>query len=196
MTHNGNNILICGKPLEDCLQKIERFHNWKAPGLVLGLFMVDWALEQIGPDIETDAIVESRYCLPDAIQLFTPCTIGNGWLKIVDWEKFALSLYDRRKLNGYRVWLDLDKTSHYPDLYNWYMRLVPKKDLPLKVLLEVIISAKRSVLSSRKIHMTRYYKRVKKGDIAICSECKEAYPVSQGSQCAACQGDTYFEYQA
>jgi len=34
--------------------------------------MVDWAIERIGNDIEADAIVETRHCLPDAIQLFTP----------------------------------------------------------------------------------------------------------------------------
>jgi len=82
---------------------IEQFHNWKAPGMVLGLFMVDMARELLGPGVEADAIVESRHCLPDAIQLFTPCTVGNGWLKVLDWDKFALSFYDRIKLKGYRV---------------------------------------------------------------------------------------------
>ena len=196
MAYDGSNILICGRPLEDCLHTIEQFHNWKAPGLVLGLFMVDWALEQIGPDVEADAIVESRHCLPDAVQLFTPCTVGNGWLKVLDWDKFALSLYDRRKLNGCRVWFNLEKARKYPDLFNWYMRLVPKGDLPLEVLLEVIFDAKRSVLSSRSIRMINSFERIKKGEIAVCSGCGEAYPVSQGPQCTACRGGAYFEYQA
>ncbi|MBW2597236.1 MAG: formylmethanofuran dehydrogenase subunit E family protein [Deltaproteobacteria bacterium] len=80
---------ICGRPLSECLRRIEEFHGFKAPGLVLGLFMVDLAQEKIGADVEADAIVETRYCLPDAIQVFTPCTIGNGWMKILDWDKFA-----------------------------------------------------------------------------------------------------------
>ena len=196
MADFGSNSLMCGRSLEDCLRTIEQFHNWKAPGLVLGLIMVDWALEQIGPEVEADAIVETRYCLPDAIQLFTPCTVGNGWLKILDWDKFALSLYDRRELNGYRVWFDLEKARKYPELYNWYMRLVPKRDLPLEVLLEVILAAKRSVLSSRMIRMSDFFKRTKKGDTAVCSGCGEAYRASQGNQCTACQGGAYFEYQA
>ena len=193
MADDESNKLIWGRPLDDCLHMIEQFHNWKAPGLVLGLFMVDWALEQIGSDVEADAIVESRHCLPDAIQLFTPCTVGNGWLKILDWDKFALSLYDRQKLNGYRVWFDLEKARKYPELYNWYMRLLPKKDLPLDVLLEVILEVKRSVLSSRSIRMTNFFDRIKKGEIAVCSGCGEAYPASQGHQCTACQGGAYFE---
>ena len=98
MVYEQGNTLICGKPIEVCLQMIERFHGWKAPGLVLGLFMVDLAQELIGCQTEADAVVETRHCLPDAIQLFTPCTIGNGWLKILDWDKFAprleTGLYD------------------------------------------------------------------------------------------------------
>ncbi len=87
--------MICGFSIDDFLRKIEAFHGWKAPGLVLGGFMVDWAREQLDPGVEADAIVETRHCLPDAVQILTPCTVGNGWLKVLDWDKFALSLYDR-----------------------------------------------------------------------------------------------------
>jgi formylmethanofuran dehydrogenase subunit E len=192
MKNETSNAMICGRPLKDFLGAIENFHGWKAPGLVLGGFMVDWARELIGPDIEADAIVETRHCLPDAIQIFTPCTIGNGWLKVLDWDKFAISLYDRRELTGYRVWLDLEKTRAFPNLYNWYMRLVPKKELPLEVLLDTILDARRAVLSSSPISVTRYHHRDKKGEISICPECEEAYPVSQGAACTACQGQGYY----
>ena len=195
MSAGTSNMLVCGISLEVFLKEIEDFHGWKAPGLVLGGFMVDWAQELIGPDVEADAIVESRHCLPDAIQLFTPCTIGNGWLKVLDWDKFALSLYDRRKLIGYRVWLDLSKAQIFPNFYNWYMRKVPKRDLPLEVLLETILDARRSILSSHAISVTRFYERKKKGNIGVCPGCGEAYPASQGSQCRACQGDGYYELQ-
>ena len=98
---------ICGRSLEAFLSTIETFHGWRAPGLVLGGFMVDWGQELIrnhlGLNIEADAIVETRHCLPDAIQLFTPCTFGNGWMKVLDWDKFALSLYDKHRLDGFRV---------------------------------------------------------------------------------------------
>ncbi len=69
--------------------------------------MVDLAQEPIGPGIEADAFVEPCHCLPDAVQLFTPCTYGNGWTKVLDWGKFALSLYDKKILAGFRVWLDI-----------------------------------------------------------------------------------------
>ena len=190
---------VCGHSLEAFLNTIETFHGWRAPGLVIGGFMVDWAQELIrnhlGPDVEADAIVETRHCLPDAIQLFTPCTFGNGWMKCLDWDKFALSLYDKHSLDGFRVWFDLKKAKSHPHLYNWYMRLVPKKELPLDVLLESILNTRRDVLSYRPIKVTHYHQPVKKGEITVCSGCGEAYPTAQGSQCSACQGKGYFTAQ-
>lgn len=188
---NRTNAIVCGRPLAECLRIIEDFHGWKAPGLVLGLFMVDWARELVGEGVEADAIVETRHCLPDAIQLFTPCTVGNGWLKILDWDKFALSLYDRRLYNGCRVWFDLEKARQFPDLYKWYMRLVNKKDLPLGVLLETILAAGRRVLSAEAVVVTRFNRRIKKGVVAVCPDCGEAYAAAQGPCCPACQGNGY-----
>ncbi len=123
-----NTITVCGKPIEKCLDIIQHFHGWKAPGLVTGVFLVDLAMSRIGCGIEFDAIAESRHCLPDAVQLFTPCTVGNGWLKVVDWDKFAVTLYDRRSLNGCRVWLDLEKTKRFPLYHGWFMQTIHKKD--------------------------------------------------------------------
>lgn len=193
MVHEPNNIMTCGKPLDTCFRIIENFHGWKAPGLVLGLFMVDLAQELIGTRTEADAIVETRHCLPDAIQLFTPCTVGNGWLKILDWDKFALSLYDRRTQYGCRVWVDLEKMRPYPKLYKWYMRLIPKKELPLDVLLGIILEAGRQVLSSQAITMTQFHDREKKTGINVCPVCNEAFKATQGSICRACQGNGYYE---
>lgn len=183
---------LCGRPLIDCLRIIEDFHGWKAPGLVIGMFMIDLARELVGEHVEADAIVETRHCLPDAIQLFTPCTVGNGWMKILDWDKFALSLYDRKKRYGYRVWLDLEKTRQFPNLYNWYMRRVPKKTLPLEVLVDTILSAQRAVLSYESVYITRLYERDKKGKTAICPVCEEAYAGKLGKVCIYCQGRGYY----
>lgn len=183
---------ICGLTLNECLRIIEDFHGWKAPGLVIGMLMVDWVRELVGEHVEADAIVETRHCLPDAIQLFTPCTVGNGWMKILDWDKFALSLYDRKKRHGYRVWLNLEKAKQFPDLYNWYMRRVPKKTLPIEVLVDTILSAQRAVLSYESVYITRLYERDKKGNIAICPVCEEAYAEKLGKVCIYCQGRGYY----
>jgi formylmethanofuran dehydrogenase subunit E len=193
MSVDFKHSVVCGRPLDECLRIIENFHGWKAPGLVLGLFMVDRARERIGANVEADAIVETCHCLPDAVQLFTPCTVGNGWLKILDWDKFALTLYDRRELCGVRVWLDLAKTRQFPHLYSWFMRRVSKKELPLEVLLDTILAAGDSVLSSLEINVTRFYQRQKKGETSVCPSCGEAYAAKLGVVCSACRGGGYYE---
>ena len=101
-------ILIAGKPVEAFMEEVRKFHGWVAPGVLLGGFMVDYALELVGKEVEADAIVDTRFCLPDAVQLLTPCTFGNGWMKVLDWDKFALSLYDKKTREGFRVRLDVD----------------------------------------------------------------------------------------
>ena len=60
-----------------------------------------------------DAICESPACLPDAIQMLTPCTVGNGWLKIVNTGRFAIILYDKKSGNGVRVSLDAHKLDRF-----------------------------------------------------------------------------------
>ena len=56
------------------LDAVESFHGYKAPGVVIGGIMVDFAMQQLPSNTLFDAISETTYCLPDAIQLLTPCT--------------------------------------------------------------------------------------------------------------------------
>ena len=50
---------VCGRPLKQFLEEVEKFHGWKAPGILIGGFMVDWGLEPLGGGVEFDAIVET-----------------------------------------------------------------------------------------------------------------------------------------
>jgi len=186
-------MTVCGRSFEDFMNTIERFHGWKAPGVVIGGFMVDLAQSHIPPDVEADAVVETVHCLPDAVQLFTPCTYGNGWMKVIDWDKFALTLYDKKTLEGVRVWLDIEKSRRFPDIYNWYMRLAPKRDLPLDLLLKGIEEAGRDMLSCAPVRIVRHHGKLKKGTIEVCGQCGEPYPILQGDRCLACQGKGYYE---
>ena len=183
--------MIAGKPIEAFMEEIKKFHGWVAPGVLLGGFMVDYALELIGKEVEADAMVETRFCLPDAVQLLTPCTCGNGWMKVLDWDKFALSLFDKKSREGFRVWLDVGKTVAFPNLHNWFMKLVEKKDLPLEVLNQTILEAGRETLSSAPVYITNYFAKIKKGKTGICSGCGEAYTLRQGALCLSCQGEGY-----
>jgi formylmethanofuran dehydrogenase subunit E len=175
------------------LEEIERFHGFAAPGVVIGAFMVDWAQEQLGAGIEYDAVVETCRCLPDAVQLFTPCTFGNGWMRVLDWDRFALTLYDRSTQQGVRVRLDAKKAELYPDVRNWFLKRVPKHALPLDVLLSSVLEARRAVLSTRPVRLTGRLRRPKKERVGLCPGCGEAYDPLRGNLCLGCREGSYFQ---
>ncbi|MFH0728172.1 MAG: FmdE family protein [Pseudomonadota bacterium] len=181
---------VCKK---DFLMAIENFHGRQAPGLVLGGLMVDLGIELLGGFSDPAAVVETQCFLPDAVQVLTPCTIGNGRLVILDWGKMALCLYDKNKLAGYRIWLDLKKARPFPRIYNWHMHLSPEKELRDDPVIEDILCAGRSILSWRAVPITQPLGGRTKQTLAVCPRCEEAYPVVQGDKCLSCQGETYFE---
>ena len=87
---------------------------------------------------------------------------------------------------------DLEKAKAFPNLYKWYLRMIPKRELPLDVLLALILDARRQVLSFRPISVTRYHHANKKVDVNVCPDCGEAYSAAQGMTCLACQGKGYY----
>ena len=188
-----SSLTFCEKPGDTLFLSLEHFHGDRTPGLILGALMVDWAFELLGIDSDPKAVVESRHFLPDAVQILTPCTLGNGRLVALDWNKMALSLFDRRRLAGYRVWLDLKKTRAIASIYAWQMNL----PLPPRVFTDDIISdllmAGRAVLSSRAIPVTRPFIPPRPGAMTVCPKCGEAYPASHGDHCRACRGESYYE---
>jgi formylmethanofuran dehydrogenase subunit E len=185
-------VTLCGKPGDVLLLALEHFHGDQTPGLIMGAIMVDWAFELLGIDSDPKAVVENRYFLPDAVQQLTPCTVGNGRLVILDWDKMALSLFDRRRMAGYRVWLDLKKTRSCPALYTWQMRLpLPTRKSSDHVISEVL-RAGRSVLSCRAVPITKDFVSPREDAMDVCPQCDEAFPVRQGSRCKACQGESYY----
>jgi len=184
---------VCGRPVERVLEEITNFHGFPAPGVVIGAVMVDWAKEHIGPGVEADAIVETLRCLPDAVQLFTPCTLGNGWMRVLDWDRFALTLYDRATRRGGRVWLDAAKTAAHPAIHDWFLKRVAKDALPLETLLGSILEARRAVLSCRSVIVTDFLRRAKKEKVGICPGCGEAFDPRAGDCCKGCLRGGYFK---
>ncbi|MBW1978010.1 MAG: formylmethanofuran dehydrogenase subunit E family protein [Deltaproteobacteria bacterium] len=66
---------ICSYTYEEFLNLVRSFHGHVAPGVIIGGFMVDLALATLQAEEPAGAICETSSCLPDAIQLLTPCTI-------------------------------------------------------------------------------------------------------------------------
>jgi formylmethanofuran dehydrogenase subunit E len=166
-----------------------KFHGYLSPGLALGIIMVDLAKELLGQKYLIDAVVETKSCLPDAIQLMTSCTYGNGWMHVKDWNKMALTLYDKYELEGIRVFVNYEKVKNYPLIERWLMMLgeVDKTEVASHV-----IRAGRDIVSWQKVKVAPIHKR-KKAPLIACPFCGETYPVADGEACARCSGkDNYY----
>jgi formylmethanofuran dehydrogenase subunit E len=167
-----------------------KFPGNLSPGLAIGIFMVDLAEDILGSHGLVDAVVETQLCLPDAVQIMTPCSYGNGWLKVKDWGKFAITLYDKERLDGVRVYLDVEKIKNYPHLYQWYMR--GKKDAETHEVVSEVMEAERAILSWEKVKVKLPPKE--KGPVSICISCGETHPASNGELCPRCSGkDDYYQ---
>ncbi len=176
---------------QEYLKVVEDFHGNPSPGLVLGGIMVDYAISEIPAGVLFDAICETPACLPDAIQLLTPCTIGNGWLKVIDLGLFALSLYDKYKGDGVRIFVDPEKLKGWDEIANWLYKLKTKREQDKDRLLAQMQQAGRAILSKRRIQIKpQHLGKTSKGAISDCPACGEPYPKRDGAVCLACQGES------
>ena len=182
---------------DEFLDLIKSFHGHIAPGLIIGGFMVDLAQRRLPTGVLYDAICETRNCLPDAVQLLTPCTIGNGWLKVINLGRFAVNLYDKFEGGGVRVWLDAAKAADWPEINNWFLKLTPKAEQDKELLLAQIKAAGPGLLSWRPVNIRPHLLTQKRrGRIVICPLCREAYPARDGGICRACQGEVPYLEEA
>lgn len=178
---------ICGYSFEEFLNKISEFHGSIAPGLVLGGYMVEMAKSAFEDERSFYAFSESNQCLPDAIQLLTPCTIGNKRLKVLDLGRYAIVFYDKNEGTGVRVSIDTEKLEKWPIIKEWYFKTRPKEEQDLDALLDAMKNAGLSIFSIKKVKVGKEYLGKKKmGKTGICPICNEAYPLSHGSVCRGC----------
>jgi len=188
-------IYIGAFKYEQFIEQIKTFHGNIAPGVVLGGIMLEFARRHLPEGCIFDAVCETGYCLPDAVQILTPCSIGNGWLKVLPWGRFALSLYDKYTGEGIRCFLDPAKTVKWPELHSWFLKLKPKKEQNLEGILQDIKMACFSIYGLQKIRIKNTFRRKhEKGDIAICPSCHEAYPKKDGNVCLGCHLMDQFDY--
>jgi formylmethanofuran dehydrogenase subunit E len=113
---------ICTYSFEEYLHLVKSFHGHLALGLIIGGFMVDLAMKYLPEGEFFDAVCETPVCLPEAVQILTPCTIGNGWLSIVNFGRFAVTLYEKYTDAGVRVYLDTEKLNNWPEVRDWYLK--------------------------------------------------------------------------
>lgn len=137
--------------IDEFIQAAGRFHGYAAPGLILGGFMVHEARGHIPEGVLFDAISETAWCLPDAVQMLTPCTVGNGWLRIFNLGLYAVSLFDKFTGKGVRVAVETDLLEPYPVIREWLFKLRPKKEQDSDRLREEIRMAGATICSVKDI---------------------------------------------
>jgi formylmethanofuran dehydrogenase subunit E len=194
-------MAACGVPprLREEILRLSRFHTYAAPGVLIGAFMVDWALELLntGPDKKLYGVCETPKCLPDALQVMARCTTGNNRLKVVPIGKFAITLNapsEDETAEAVRVYVDLDKLRKFPVIDTWYANS-PAFDRHTMAdrLQEEIFRAGREILSSERVRVP--VKKKKKWRSVTCPSCGETVPdyLIEGDRCGACGSMKYYE---
>ena len=172
---------------QEFLKTAEAFHGHAAPGVLLGAFLVEAARTNLPEGCIFDVVSESRQCLPDAVQLLTPCTFGNGWLKVMDLGIYAVCLYDKQTGEGWRAAVDPEKLKRFPLTREWFLKLTKKKDQDGDALRREILEHGAEMVAVRKIQMhPEELARRHKGPIAVCPVCGDAYPAKHGGTCLLC----------
>ncbi|HPQ44447.1 MAG TPA: FmdE family protein [Syntrophales bacterium] len=172
---------------DEYVHLVKSFHGHVAPGMIIGGIMVDMALKNRPTGEFFDALCETASCLPDAIQLLTPCTVGNGWLRIVNVGRYAVTLYEKYGGEGIRVYLDPTNLDRWPVIKEWFFKLKPKKDQDSHALFEQIHNAGTNLYSMQNVRVQpQFLEKRSKGSIAVCPLCGEAYPSQDGEICRGC----------
>ena len=175
---------------DEYLSVVKSFHGYASPGLAAGGVMVDLALGRMPAGVLFEAVSETRNCLPDAVQLLTPCTAGNGRLKIINLGRFALSLYDKRSGEGVRVFVDAQKVRVWPEVEAWLFKLKPKQEQDSQLLLDQIRQAGPGVYGIQNVRVQpKFLGKRHRGAIGCCKLCGEPYPTDDGAICRACAGE-------
>ena len=166
------------------------FHGYSAPGVLVGGYMVEYAKAAMPEGVLYEAVVETRACLPDAVQLLTPCSTGNQRMKVLPLGRFALALYDKNSGEGVRVHLDAAKLSAWPEILAWFIKSKKKADQDVDRLFKEIEAAGNTVCGIGPITIQpRYLGHTHGGLVQPCPACGEYYPAKDGPVCKGCQGE-------
>lgn len=185
--------------LDEAIKKAIEFHNFPSPGVVLGVIMFEYALEELlerfGKAKKLGAMVETWLCLPDGVKIGSRELYGRCQMKVVDFGKMAVTVFDRDSGKGVRVTLDPTKTPKFKRIHTWFMRL-PRPQMSKRkryeLIGEEILRARRAVLTATPVQLRP--ERKKKEPVVFCPACGE--PVTKdllvGCVCKACGGQAYY----
>lgn len=184
--------------LQDYFKRCIEFHTYPAPGLLIGVFMVDYAVELLGatPGEKLYSVCETQKCAPDPLQVILHCTYGNHRLRIIPMGRFAMTLNRPSTepfTEGIRVFIDPGKLETYPLINSWFTNdpsFNPRvKALPL---MDEIFRAGRDILSTEKVLVQVTPKQKwQSGKCRVCGEMVPADLLHDGV-CIGCGPDAYY----
>lgn len=186
------------------LEQVEKAYQFRnkspirAPGIPIGVAMVNLAMEKLGEVKKPGVIAEARACLSDAIQALTGCTVGNKYLIIHDQiGRYALTMYDRTDGRGVRVFVDLRKIDPVktPEMHKFFLRQRPPevqydmvaRAASAKLVTEEFMACGRNIFSWQRVRI----KNCEKEEILpvkVCPGCGESYTTAdkKSQYCAVC----------
>ena len=185
--------------LQDQFTRCISFHTVTAPGLFIGVFMVDYALELLGArhGEKLYAVAETYKCIPDPVQVMAGCTFGNHRLQVIPIGKFALTMNrpsEKKVIEGVRVFVDAEKLQKYRIINAWYTHS-PGFDSSTMVypLIDEILKAGRDILSFQRVLVNV---PLKESWISVhCTSCGEMVPdiALEGDHCKGCGSMSYYD---
>jgi len=171
------------------IDKVVPFHGYLSTGAFIGLQMLKIASELL--DIkEGDRVFvtcETLNCLPDPFQVLCGCTIGNKGLKVLDYDKMAITINKgaepgEERVKGVRIFLDPSKTAKYPTFHAWYMN---ERKVPHEEAISELITAGKDVYTWQFVDVPVPVKAKK--DVRLCTVCGESFVSKDGSDlCKGC----------
>ncbi len=185
--------------LQRMIGRCSEFHSFPAPGLVMGVFMVDWAMEGLHatPGEKLFAVAETKKCLPDALQVIAHCTIGNNRLRVLNAGRFAIVMNrpsTTEASKGVRVAVDAARLEAFPTLRAWFMhdRSFDRKTMT-GMLFDDILGGGRRYLSLERVIVRFDPKQA--WSAGRCDCCGELVPntLLRSGVCAVCGDERYYE---
>jgi formylmethanofuran dehydrogenase subunit E len=187
---------ICDLSIEEYTGKVKAFHGSVAPGMILAGIMVDLAMKNLPAGEFFDVICETQHCLVDAVQILTPCTIGNGWIKLFETSRFSLTFYNKNNGDGMRVFVDSEKIKKWSEIRAWFSHEKDKSEQDAALLLKQLSEAGYDILSLEKVHVKKDFiiSTRKKSDMhVVCPSCHEMYYKRFGELCPVCGGSSPYD---
>lgn len=176
--------------LSSDIEKIIPFHGYLSTGAFIGLQMLQIArrLLDIKEGDKVYVTCETVNCLPDPFQILCSCTVGNKGLKVLDYDKMAVTinkgaLPGKTHVKGVRIFLDPEKTVEYPLFHAWFMN---ERKVSHEEAISELVKAGDSVYTWELVDVPVPVKSKK--DVRICNACKESFISKDGSDiCQGCQ---------